>query len=296
MAGKEVVSGSSEDLGEGDRVSGDRLGAVGLDPRDEGFWETGKATREARADAGEGEEMFEAFHHDAKASLATFTSQEVRHEFESLRSKRGVTARIRVVADESGDKFWERVRRLSAERGLTDSELSMKAFGARTSLSSAKSQGSIPGTTKLFALARVLSVSAYWLATGEEEERTAERPLESVLAAQDMSLVGFLTLASQTGLSRWAMAASRDETPTLAEAAMAVRTLQTSPQYSTSEGAPIDGWSSFMADLWSNKFRQASPAKKGTPDATVAKAIDDPLGGHTALEPSPHSAKRRGRK
>ena len=64
-----------------------------------------------------------------------------------------------------------------------------------------------------------------------------------------------------------------------AEAAKALHVLHASPQYSTSDGAPIDGWGAYLTELRASGFRMPTPSKR-SPKAAQAEedALRDDLG------------------
>jgi transcriptional regulator with XRE-family HTH domain len=182
---------------------------------------------------------------------------------------------------EQARRFWESTLAMAAARDMNESALSNRAFGNRTHISSARSNGSMPDKDGLVAIANALDVSLDVL-VGRQTESGAD---------PSTTLLGFLHDVDRLGIAAWAAQAARTETPTLVEAAKALRLLKENPAYSASNGAPIDGWALFFAGLRANDFKVPAGARRGTADATVAKAIDDPIGGHKTLDP--HSPRRR---
>lgn len=106
-----------------------------------------------------------------------------------------------------------------------------------------------------------------------------EEGSESNVEPLSVTLLGFLSEVQSRGLARWAATAPREQTPTLAEAAKALHVLHASPQYSTSDGAPIDGWGAYLTELRASGFRMPTPSKR-SPKAAQAEedALREDLG------------------
>lgn len=186
----------------------------------------------------------------------------------------------RGVGREKWDDIEALIRRVAERRlemGMSIRGLATKAGMDPTALSRLERGERIPEVRTLIGLARALGMSLESL-MGEEVSENGE-PGVLTEAAKTMTLLGFLSEVQSRGLARWAATAPREQTPTLAEAAKALHVLHASPQYSTSDGAPIDGWGAYLTELRASGFRMPTPSKR-SPKAAQAEedALRDDLG------------------
>jgi len=210
------------------------------------------------------------------------------------------------VSDEksTGAALWERVSAILKERGTSERAFAAAVLGNPTAIGRARASGSIPSADRAIEIAKALGVTVEWLVLGQgpstaggesvEGEVIPDPSFDVVVATQEVTLLGFLADIDRLGLARWAARAPREQTPTLAEAAKAIRILEVAPNYSNSSGVPIDGWGAFFSDLRANGFSLPKGSAKVASTKAAKEAIGDPLGGHETLGPaSPRTGARR---
>ena len=207
------------------------------------------------------------------------------------------------VSDEksTGAALWERVSAILKERGTSERAFAATVLGNPTAIGRARASGSVPSADRAIEIAKALGVTVEWLVLGQgpaaasvEGMAEPDQSFEVVVATQEVTLLGFLADIERLGLARWAARAPREQTPTLAEAAKAIRILEVAPNYSNSSGVPIDGWSAFFSDLRANGFSLPKGSAKVASARAAKEAIGDPLGGHETLGPvTPRHGARR---
>jgi transcriptional regulator with XRE-family HTH domain len=156
-----------------------------------------------------------------------------------------------------------------------------KASGVdRRTIDRLKAGERFPGPDKVIALARALELDL----KGDMPDLllSAEAPPKG----DTFSLVGFLNFVRTSGMEQWASLAEKG--PTLAEAWEAATRIKNEPQLSRSDGAPIEGWSKFFADLRSG-IPRVQPSAKASSTTAAKAAIGDPSK-HTELTRDPPSA------
>jgi transcriptional regulator with XRE-family HTH domain len=166
------------------------------------------------------------------------------------------------------DAMWRRIEALAGEAGMSIREVARKTgVVGESALSAAKTKRSTPSGDTLVAVARVLGVTAEYLLTGEDP---VVRPAPNLPDQRlDRPALALLHEVAHVGLSRWLAEAPRDETPTLGEVLDALELLRAQPQFSRSDGAPIDGWGAFFRDM----RRLKRPA--GAAGAAAARALEE---------------------
>lgn len=190
------------------------------------------------------------------------------------------TCDIRPVSQFSDEQ--ERIRkRIVSAMGTTSSNALAKTSGVdRRTIDRLRSGERFPGFDKILALGRALSLDM------NGDLPTALTTPDSHSDGDALTLTGFLQFVRSTGMDRWAAMATPSEAPTLTEAMAAALHLSASPALSNSDGAPIDGWRSFFADLRREGGRKP-PARKAPSTSEARREIEPGVTGHQDLgEPS----------
>lgn len=135
----------------------------------------------------------------------------------------------------------------------------------------------MPGADRAIALANYFNVPVEWLILGEVPKGDASGLADLTAAAvdvQDVSLVGFLSSLRDSGMAKWAGMVPIQSSPTLLEAARALKYLHDHPQYSNESGQPLEGWPAFFERLRATNFQPMKPSPKPQKTKAIAEALD----------------------
>ena len=148
----------------------------------------------------------------------------------------------------------------------------------------------MPGADRAIALANYFKVPVEWLVHGEVPAGDTSGLSDLTTAAadvQDVSLVGFLSSLKESGMAKWAGMVPIQSSPTLLEAARALKYLHEHPQYSNESGVPLEGWPAFFEKLRATNFRPMQPSPKPQKTKAIVDALDGGNTGHEELTMEP---------
>lgn len=148
----------------------------------------------------------------------------------------------------------------------------------------------MPGADRAIALANYFNVPVEWLILGAVPKGDVSGLADltaSAVDVQDVSLVGFLSSLRDSGMAKWAGMVPIQSSPTLLEAARALKYLHEHPQYSNENGVPLEGWPAFFEKLRATNFQPMKPAAKPQKTKAIAEALDGGNMDHEELTAEP---------
>jgi transcriptional regulator with XRE-family HTH domain len=165
------------------------------------------------------------------------------------------------------------------EQGLSANQLAESTGVDRRTIDRLKKGERFPKLDKIEALERALGLEGVGPHALAEDDALPD--------VQDVSLVGFLASLRDSGMAKWAGMVPIQSSPTLLEAARALKYLHEHPQYSNESGVPLEGWPAFFEKLRATNFRPMQPSPKATPKRALADALDGGNVGHEELTMEP---------
>jgi transcriptional regulator with XRE-family HTH domain len=162
--------------------------------------------------------------------------------------------------------------------GMSANALSLKSGVNRRVIDRLKKGERFPRLDTIDALDEALGLEA---STDTPDDDSA------AVDVQDVSLVGFLSSLRDSGMAKWAGMVPIQSSPTLLEAARALKYLHEHPQYSNESGVPLEGWPAFFEKLRATNFRPMQPSPKPQKTKAIADALDGGNVGHKELTMEP---------
>lgn len=163
------------------------------------------------------------------------------------------------------DRKRRRIVAAMTEKGVSANALASASGVDRRTIDRLKKGERFPRLDNLEAIEKALGLEL----SGKDEPEDS-----TTVDVQDVSLVGFLSSLRDSGMAKWAGMVPIQSSPTLLEAARALKYLHDHPQYSNESGQPLEGWPAFFEKLRATNFQPMKPSPKPQKTKAIAEALD----------------------